>query len=372
MFWKKLKSMFDTNPGESEPFVDDEDYFINLKEDQIDAIAAIVMACIPNEVSGQWYFRRFQAMEDEPFLARLEMTQDELMEMHSLEILRYSWMLFPMLDEHDPWDAYRDDNDNIEEDKVLEALTFHNYTNLFTHSAKVRTTLSPFLEAKQQGRNIRWPGGDLVDLIDELNRTQREEDDALISSLIADHKTTLVPEVLRLIAVNTNRYGKTDFLPAKEEIAEFWSSIPGYEDIKTYDADDLLLETLVQIQDSYERRDAGKEVPGGGADFELWCSDQLTKSGIANQLSPSGADQGIDIIADIEGRRIGIQCKRYSVPVGNKAVQEALAGKSFYDLDAVCVIATAGYTKAAQALSKRTGVSLLCEHDLEDIGTLCA
>ena len=44
-------------------------------------------------------------------------------------------------------------------------------------------------------------------------------------------------------------------------------------------------------------------------------------------------DQGKDVIAKRDGVSSAIQCKLYSKPVGNKAVQEALAGAQYAGMD---------------------------------------
>ena len=54
-----------------------------------------------------------------------------------------------------------------------------------------------------------------------------------------------------------------------------------------------------------------------------------------------------------------IQCKRYSKPVGNKAVQEVVAAKMLIGANYGCVIATGGFTKSATELAKTTGKSLI-------------
>ena len=53
------------------------------------------------------------------------------------------------------------------------------------------------------------------------------------------------------------------------------------------------------------------------------------------------------------------QCKLYSSPVGNKAVQEALAGKAFESCDLAFVVSNADYTRAAIELASTTGVHLI-------------
>jgi len=68
----------------------------------------------------------------------------------------------------------------------------------------------------------------------------------------------------------------------------------------------------------------------------------------------SGADKktgdfGADVVARKNGRIMIVQCKRWSNPVGLKAVQEAHAAILHYNGDCAIVVATAGYTSSAKA-----------------------
>ena len=70
-------------------------------------------------------------------------------------------------------------------------------------------------------------------------------------------------------------------------------------------------------------------------------------------------DFGADVIArGFLFRKIVVQCKCYSKPVGVKAVQEAYAAKRFYRASRAAVAARGTFTKAAQLLAKRCGVEL--------------
>ena len=61
-----------------------------------------------------------------------------------------------------------------------------------------------------------------------------------------------------------------------------------------------------------------------GEQFEEFCADILRGNGYIDvQVTPTTGDHGIDILAKKDGVKYAIQCKRYSKPVGNKAVQEA-------------------------------------------------
>ena len=73
--------------------------------------------------------------------------------------------------------------------------------------------------------------------------------------------------------------------------------------------------------------------------FEYQCAEILKRNGFSRvQVTQSSGDQGVDIIAHKHRKKYGIQCKYYSYPVGNKAVQEAYAGANFYDCDKAVVM----------------------------------
>ena len=56
--------------------------------------------------------------------------------------------------------------------------------------------------------------------------------------------------------------------------------------------------------------------------------------------------------------KYGIQCKYYSHPVGNQAIQEAYAGADFYDCDAAMVMTNNTFTRAARELAEKLEVEL--------------
>ena len=69
-----------------------------------------------------------------------------------------------------------------------------------------------------------------------------------------------------------------------------------------------------------------------GHDFEYYCADLLEQAGFGSvEVTKGSGDYGIDILAERDGITYGIQCKCYASPVGIKAVQEAYAGRDYYD-----------------------------------------
>lgn len=96
-----------------------------------------------------------------------------------------------------------------------------------------------------------------------------------------------------------------------------------------------------------------------GHQYEKRCADVLRKRGFRKvEVTRESGDQGVDIIAFKNGKKYGIQCKYYTSPVGNKAVQEAFAGAKFYDCDIAAVMTNNTFTKSAKDLAFKTNVLL--------------
>ena len=95
-----------------------------------------------------------------------------------------------------------------------------------------------------------------------------------------------------------------------------------------------------------------------GVEFEEFISNLFCKMGYDSKTTKTSGDQGIDVIVKKDNQKIGIQCKRYSGNISNSAIQEAIAGKSFYRLDNVIVITNSFFTKSAISLAEANDVIL--------------
>lgn len=94
-----------------------------------------------------------------------------------------------------------------------------------------------------------------------------------------------------------------------------------------------------------------------GWDFERYCADCLLKKGFTKAEVTSGSgDHGVDIIAEQNGIRFGIQCKLYQGQIPNKAVQEAYTGASYYDCDVAVIMSNSELTKQAHDEAKKLRV----------------
>ena len=96
-----------------------------------------------------------------------------------------------------------------------------------------------------------------------------------------------------------------------------------------------------------------------GIQYEEYCMDLLASKGYRGiRATKASGDQGIDIVAFRDNVKFGFQCKYYSSPVGNHAVQEAFAGAKFYGCNVAVVITNTVFTDAAKKLANNTGVVL--------------
>lgn len=96
-----------------------------------------------------------------------------------------------------------------------------------------------------------------------------------------------------------------------------------------------------------------------GEDFEEFCADILRGNGFTDvEVTKASGDHGVDVLAKKDGIKYAIQCKRYSKPVGNKAVQEVYSGKDIYKADVAVVMSNMDFTAQAIEDAKKLKVEL--------------
>ena len=98
-----------------------------------------------------------------------------------------------------------------------------------------------------------------------------------------------------------------------------------------------------------------------GQDFELFLINKLLPlDGYININGTSyTGDFGVDIIAEKNGIKCAIQCKRFNNKVSTNAIQEIVAGRKHYKCDKAIVITNSYYTKNAKELAFDNKVELL-------------
>lgn len=95
-----------------------------------------------------------------------------------------------------------------------------------------------------------------------------------------------------------------------------------------------------------------------GDEFELLVAKLFEAMKYDVSVTQHSADQGIDVVARKGSMVLGIQAKCYSQPVGNSAVQEAVAGKAYYNCRKVMVVTNSSFTASARQLATANGVLL--------------
>lgn len=95
-----------------------------------------------------------------------------------------------------------------------------------------------------------------------------------------------------------------------------------------------------------------------GYDFEVFISYLFTKMGYTAYCTKKSGDQGVDVIAEKNGIKYGIQAKCYGGTVGNTAIQEVVTGMAYYSCDKAMVVTNSIFTKAAIDLAASNNVIL--------------
>ena len=105
-----------------------------------------------------------------------------------------------------------------------------------------------------------------------------------------------------------------------------------------------------------------------GYDFENFVANiyKLLGYNIECITSKSG-DQGADIIIEKNNIKYAIQVKYYNNPVGNKAIQEVVASKKFYNTDKTMVVTNSTFTPQAIVLANANDVLLIDGNKLDEL-----
>src|SRR5579863_4148754 len=88
-----------------------------------------------------------------------------------------------------------------------------------------------------------------------------------------------------------------------------------------------------------------------GLTFEHYVANLLKTNGFSNIRLTEKYDFGIDIIADKENVRWGIQVKRCNAQVGAEAVRQAVTALKIYGCDRAMVITNSRFSKVARQLA---------------------
>lgn len=88
-----------------------------------------------------------------------------------------------------------------------------------------------------------------------------------------------------------------------------------------------------------------------GMEFERYVADLLRKNGYHNVRLTERYDLGVDIIAEADGIRWGIQVKRHSGLVKANAVRQAVTGIRMYNCHRAMVVTNSTFSTTAKRLA---------------------
>ena len=203
---------------------------------------------------------------------------------------------------------------------------------------------------------------------DELRAKARELEVEGLYFYIEKHLTSLTRNLER--AMRTDEYGGLVRDDRIKEIDRFLKSV-NFEPRNLRQSGELY-DLFVQIVALCIGTTAStgfdpNSYPEDGLQFEFWVAESLRHFGWDASPTIGSGDQGVDVTAQKEGVTLAIQCKRFAGSVGNKAVQEIVAGRAYYGLAHGVVISTGSYTKSAHELAQSCGIALLTPHDIPNI-----
>ncbi len=101
-----------------------------------------------------------------------------------------------------------------------------------------------------------------------------------------------------------------------------------------------------------------------GLEFERYMAAFLRGQGYTVKETKASGDRGIDLLLSTDTRKIAVQLKNYSRPVGNKAVQETFTGWAISKADEAWLITTSSFTQNAINDARDTGVRLIDGREL--------
>lgn len=198
------------------------------------------------------------------------------------------------------------------------------------------------LEAKKENLEI------IIDQEKVINRAIKEEEKSL--NILSNSNTELENKKV-VIENEIARLGKSK-LALENEIVRLKKSI-----LPIKKKSDFINKCNINNIDNFN-----------GYEFERFIAELLSSLGYTDSsVTKESGDYGIDVVAMKDGIKYAIQCKNYSQPVGNKAIQEAYSGKNFYDCHVAIVVTNNYFTANAINQAKMNKVILWDRDKLKEL-----
>ena len=196
-------------------------------------------------------------------------------------------------------------------------------------------------------KNFQWYIRNIID-------KKQEESIELINNKYKnskEHKKEVYVEFKDFISEHKKMYDEETKEFSKKSLRDLENKTKLDFDIIYEDKDEKTLDPIALIDDME------------GITFERTCAQLLSQNGFKNvEVTQGSGDQGIDVLAEKDGIKYAIQCKRYSSKLGNTPVQEVHTGRKYYKCQIGVVMTNNYFTKGAVELADETG-TLLWDRD---------
>ena len=159
-------------------------------------------------------------------------------------------------------------------------------------------------------------------------------------------------------------WGAIDSRKWDKDFREFYIRFVDRSFVKNQHDATMILQIILARVDAYIAANFqnGYSDDFSGVEYEKFVADQFRATGWSVTTTPATGDHGVDLVATKASRVVAIQCKHFTKPVGNAAVQEIAAGRVHYMASEAAVIAPNDFTRGARSLAASNGVRLM-HHD---------
>ena len=212
----------------------------------------------------------------------------------------------------------------------------------------------------------------------------KEKQEKNLMNKLSKEIDSIIENNIKIIAaayrtsVTSNSFGKKNYNKFNAELEEFIEDNSkvlekarafievNYENAEINFVNDSLIEVIEeQIEELYQNADYTDEIDP--FEYEHYCAEEFKKNGWIAEATQGSSDQGVDVKASRDGIDLVAQCKRFAKPVGNKAVQEVVAGIKYYAANKGIVIAPNGFTKSAKKLAESSNIDLIHHSEIKDL-----
>ena len=205
----------------------------------------------------------------------------------------------------------------------------------------------------------------------QLVRSYKKE----VTKIVNEEFDTIRNAYLQL--VSSNAFGKKNYENFRNELIDFVKEKPQLLSINNKLITKHKCEYVLDFSDKFIDRIGNKidkenqkdnfTPDMSPRDYEIFCASQFKKFGWKAEATVGSGDQGVDVVAKKKGLILVAQCKKFSKPVPNKAVQEVVAGIKFYKADSGVVIAPNGFTKSAEKLAAANNIQLIHHSEIKNL-----